>query len=208
MLLTRTPILIAAALALTLAACGDDAADNASVDPPAVVTSPETTPDVTDPSETTHDEMSESSEATHEEMGDVLAVAMERTDLSTFIAALGASGGMDGFHGDGPFTIFAPTNDAFTEYLGMTGMAEADLLADPAGLTALLNNHVVTGDDTADMVMAMADQSFTSLAGNPLAVTVNGDIVMINDATVLEYDLHASNGVIHVIDHVLAPPAG
>ncbi len=143
-----------------------------------------------------------------EEMGDVLAVAMERADLSTFIATLGASGGMDGFHADGPFTIFAPTNDAFREYLGMTGMAETDLLADPAALTALLNNHVVAGDDPAEMVMGMADQAFTSLAGNPLNVTVDGEIVMINEATVTEYDLHASNGVIHVIDHVIAPPAG
>ena len=58
------------------------------------------------------------------------------------------------------------------------------------------------------MVMGMAGQSFTSVAGNPLEVVANGDVITINGATITEYDIVASNGVIHVIDTVLAVPAG
>lgn len=135
----------------------------------------------------------------------VVSVVAGRSDLSTLVAAIQAAGLGEALHGEGPFTIFAPTDAAFEAYLGEMGMTAADVLADTAGLTALLQAHVVAGNDDSAMVMSMADQSFTTLAGTSLAVTVDGETVMVGNATVVEYDLQASNGVVHVIDAVLAP---
>ena len=148
------------------------------------------------------DSMAEDSMA--EDTG-VVSVVAGRSDLSTLVTAIQAAGLGEALHGEGPFTIFAPTDAAFEAYLGEMGMTAADVLADTAGLTALLQAHVVAGNDDSAMVMSMADQSFTTLAGTPLAVTVEGDTVMVGNATVVEYDLQASNGVVHVIDAVLAP---
>jgi uncharacterized surface protein with fasciclin (FAS1) repeats len=85
-------------------------------------------------------------------------------------------------------------------------MTQAELFADPAMLQGLLNYHIVNMTEDADMVMAMAGQSFETAAGKPLEVSVDGDIVMVGNATVERYDVAASNGVIHVIDDVLLPP--
>ena len=142
------------------------------------------------------------------DMNDVMSVILGRDDLSILDDALHAAGLNDALHNDGPFTVFAPTNAAFEAYLGEMGMSADDVLADTETLTGLLQAHVVAGTDDSAMVMDMAGQSFTTLAGNELAVVVNGDIVMVGGATVTEYDLSASNGVIHVIDTVLTPPAG
>jgi uncharacterized surface protein with fasciclin (FAS1) repeats len=137
--------------------------------------------------------------------GDVLEVAAARSDVTTFLAALEASGIMNDFHGEGPFTLFIPTDQAFADYVTASGMEQTEIFADPALLTMVLQNHVVAANDPAEVVMEMAGQAFTSAAGNELDVTVEGETVMINDATVLEYDLTASNGVIHIIDTVLVP---
>jgi uncharacterized surface protein with fasciclin (FAS1) repeats len=132
-------------------------------------------------------------------------VAAAEGDLGTFLAALEAAGIMDGLHGDGPFTVFIPTDEAFSAYLSAQGMDQAALFADPAALTALLNNHIVEMLDPAEMVMQMAGQSFTSANGDPLDVVVDGELVTVGGAKVLRYDILASNGVIHVIDGVLIP---
>jgi uncharacterized surface protein with fasciclin (FAS1) repeats len=73
-------------------------------------------------------------------------------------------------------------------------------------LQAILGYHVVTMMEDSEMVMSMDGQTFDTLNGAPLDVTVDGETVLVGDATVVRYDLSASNGVIHVIDTVLIPP--
>jgi uncharacterized surface protein with fasciclin (FAS1) repeats len=75
-------------------------------------------------------------------------------------------------------------------------------------LQSILGYHVVTMMEDSAMVMGMDGQTFTTLSGTPLEVTVDGETVMVGNATILRYDIEASNGVIHVIDAVLVPPAG
>jgi uncharacterized surface protein with fasciclin (FAS1) repeats len=142
-----------------------------------------------------------------DEMNDVMSLIVNRDDLSVLNDAIHATGLQDMFHNDGPFTVFAPTDAAFADYFGEMGMTADDLLGDVDALTALLQAHVVAGSDDSAMVMGMDGQSFTTLAGNELSVSVAGDTVTVGDATVLEYDVTADNGVIHVIDTVLTPPA-
>ncbi|MFN2485747.1 MAG: fasciclin domain-containing protein [Acidimicrobiia bacterium] len=140
-----------------------------------------------------------------EEMGDVLEVAAAEGDLNTFLAALDAAGIMEDFHGDGPFTLFIPTDQAFAAYLAEAGMSQTEVFAGAEMLQAILNHHIVNMMEDAEMVMGMAGQSFTTAGGQPLEVSVEGETVMVGEATVERYDLQASNGVIHVIDTVLIP---
>jgi len=171
-----------ALLALTGIACGEDAA-------------------------TTTAEMMEDTSTTAEMMeGDVLAVATAEGDLGAFLAALEAAGMMEDFHGEGPFTLFIPTDDAFDAYLNESGMTEEQVFAGADMLQSILGHHVVTMTEDSEMVMGMDGQSFTTLNGSPLDVTVDGETVMVGDATIVRYDLSASNGVVHVIDTVLIPP--
>jgi uncharacterized surface protein with fasciclin (FAS1) repeats len=181
----RKTITIGIVAALSLAACGDDDATTADTAPAA-----------------TEDTMSAD---TMSEETDVVSVIAGRDDLTTLVAAIETAGLGDALGGAGPFTIFAPTDAAFEAYFGEMGMTADDVLADAAGLTALLQGHVVAGNDDAAMVMDMADQSFTTLAGTSLAVTVDGDTTMVGNSTIVEYDLAAPNGVVHVIDSVLGP---
>lgn len=180
----RLSILPAVALAAIIGvACGDDGTST-TTQPPAESAAPETLPAV---------------------LGDILAVAEAEGDLGTFLAALDAAGIMDGLHGAGPFTVFIPTDEAFSAYMAQTGMDQAAIFADPAALTELLNFHVVALSEPSEMVMEMAGQSFTAVNGDQLDVVVEGDLVTVGGATVLRYDILASNGVIHVIDAVLIP---
>jgi transforming growth factor-beta-induced protein len=140
-----------------------------------------------------------------QEMGDVLEVAAAEGDLNTFLAALEAAGIMEDFHGEGPFTLFIPTDEAFAAYLADAGMTQAEVFAGAEMLQAILNHHIVPMMEDAEMVMGMAGQSFTTAGGQELEVTVEGETVMVDQATVERYDIHASNGIIHVIDTVLIP---
>ncbi|MEZ5379260.1 MAG: fasciclin domain-containing protein [Acidimicrobiales bacterium] len=157
--------------------------------------------------EMSDDEMSDSmaEEGMAEASGDLLAVAAGRDDLSTLVAAVEAAGLGSALAGDGPFTIFAPNDDAFLDYLGEMGMSVDDALADTTFLSTLLQGHVVEAGDDAAMVAGMVDNPFVSLAGTELPVTVDGGTITIGGAEILETDIFATNGVIHVIDTVLAP---
>jgi len=117
---------------------------------------------------------------------------------------LKAAGLVDTLKGPGPFTVFAPTDDAFKKL--PPGTVE-DLLKpeNKAKLTAILTYHVVAGKMMAAEVVKM--KSLKSVQGSPIKVTVKGDKVMVNKANVVKTDVMASNGVIHVIDAVLMPPA-
>ncbi len=129
---------------------------------------------------------------------DVIAKSESHTTLE---AAITASGLVDALSGDGPFTIFAPTDAAFSAL--PAGTLDA-LLADPGGqLTDILKYHVVSGKvlstDLSDGMMA------GTLFGKDVKVTINADGVFINDARVTVADIMADNGVVHVIDAVLIP---
>lgn len=131
---------------------------------------------------------------------DIVDTAIEAGSFTTLVAAVEAAGLVDTLKGEGPFTVFAPTDEAFAAL--PEGTVEG-LLADPEALAAILTYHVVSG-----AVMS------GDLSNGMIATTVNGaDItimteggVMVNDANVTTADIAASNGVIHVIDAVILPP--
>lgn len=177
-------------LGLVAAACGGEGATTTTAAPAAEETS-------------TTEEMMDEEETMDE---DVLAVAEAEGDLGTFLAATEAAGIMEDFHGEGPFTLFVPTDDAFEAYFESAGMAQEEAFAGGEMLQSILGYHVVTMMEDAEMVMGMDGQTFTTLNGAPLEVSVDGETVMVGEATVLRYDIEASNGVIHVIDAVLTPP--
>ena len=126
--------------------------------------------------------------------------------LSTLVGALQAAGLVDALKGAGPFTLFAPTNRAFA----LIPKAQRDaLMADPAALKSLLSYHVIAGQKI-DAAAAMSMTSPTSpptVEGGTLNVTTRNGRVMVNNATVVRADIQASNGIIHIIDRVLMPPA-
>lgn len=222
---TRTPAALAIVAALALAACGsddnssdDDAASPATTEAMAEDEMTDTTDAMTD-DEMSDDEMTEttddmaddemSDDMSDEEMaaaeGDLLVIASGRDDLTILVAAVEAAGLTGALSGEGPFTIFAPNDEAFMDYLGEMGMTAEDALADTEFLSTLLQGHVVEAGDDSAMVAGMVDNPFVSLAGTELPVTVDGDTITIGGATIVEADIFATNGVIHVIDTVLAP---
>jgi uncharacterized surface protein with fasciclin (FAS1) repeats len=147
------------------------------------------------------DAMAETTDAMAE-AGDLLAVAGD-AEVSTFVAAVEAAGLSDVLAGDGPLTVFAPSNEAFASYLSETGIDEADLLADTDALAALLSGHVVEGEVTAEALVAADGLCLTTVAGTELPVTVDDDSAIVGQATVLDAGHHASNGVVYVVDHVI-----
>jgi len=138
--------------------------------------------------------------AAMEEMS-ILETAEAAGGFTTLIAAVEAAGLTETLEGEGPFTVFAPTDEAFAAL--PEGTVEG-LLEDPEALSNILLYHVVSGAVTSDQVVTL--ESATTAQGSDVAISVEGDSVMINDATVISADIMASNGVIHVIDTVLLPP--
>ena len=135
---------------------------------------------------------------------DIVDTAVAAGTFKTLAAALGAAGLVDTLKGPGPFTVFAPTDDAFAKLPKGT----VDELLKPenkAKLTAILTYHVVAGDVMAADVVKLKEAK--TVNGAMVKVMVNDKTVMINEATVTATDIAASNGVIHVIDSVLLPPA-
>jgi uncharacterized surface protein with fasciclin (FAS1) repeats len=213
---TRTPAALAITAVLVLAACGsdDDAADDAASSPATTeaMSDDEMSDDEMSDDEMSDDEMSDdemSDDMSDDEMaaaeGDLVVVASSRDDLTTLVAAIEAAGLAETLANDGPFTIFAPNDEAFMDYLGEMGMTAEDALADTTFLSTLLQGHVVEAADDSGMVAGMVDNPFVSLAGTELPVTVDGDMITIGGAEIVEADVFATNGVIHVIDTVLAP---
>ena len=127
-------------------------------------------------------------------------------DLSTLVAALDAADLVTTFCGEGEFTVFAPTNDAFAAL--PEGTVEA-LLEDIPALTAILTYHVLAGVVPSSVITGSADAIVAeTLNGADITASVVDGNVMINDAMVIIADIEASNGVVHVIDAVLLPPEG
>ncbi len=130
----------------------------------------------------------------------IVDVAAEAGSFTTLLAAAEAAGLVETLSGEGPLTVFAPTDEAFAAL--PEGTVEG-LLADTDALTAVLTYHVVAG---AVMSGDLSDgMSAATVNGADITIGV-GDAVTVNDATVIAADIEASNGVIHVIDSVLLPP--
>lgn len=132
----------------------------------------------------------------------IVKLASDADNLSTLVTALKAAGLVETLNGEGPFTVFAPTNEAFA------GLPEGTLesLLKPENkneLTSILTYHVVPGKVTSD---ALEDgMTAKTVEGSEIMISL-GDNVKVNDATVLKADIQASNGVIHIIDSVILPP--
>lgn len=133
----------------------------------------------------------------------IVEIAAGDDRFETLVTAVQAAGLVDTLQGDGPFTVFAPTDDAFAAL--PAGTLEA-LLADTDTLTKILTYHVVPGKVMAADVVGMNGQEAGTVQGENVMVKVDGGNVMINDANVIITDIEASNGVIHVIDKVIIPP--
>ena len=129
---------------------------------------------------------------------DIVDTAVAAGSFKTLATALGAAGLVDTLKGKGPFTVFAPTDEAFAK------IPKADLdalLKDKAKLTAVLTYHVVPGKVMAKDVKA---GQVKTVQGSSITVTTSGG-VMVDKAKVVKTDIEADNGVIHVIDTVIMP---
>ena len=133
---------------------------------------------------------------------DIVDVAAANGSFSTLVAAVKAAGLVDTLKGDSPFTVFAPTDEAFAKL--PAGTVENLLKSENKDkLTAILTYHVVSGKVMAADVVKL--DSAATVQGQSVNVTTNNGSVMINNANVVMADVKASNGVIHVIDTVLLP---
>ncbi|MCC5890288.1 MAG: fasciclin domain-containing protein [Alkalibacterium sp.] len=133
--------------------------------------------------------------------GTIVDIAVGNDDFSILVSALQRAELVETLQGDGPFTVFAPTNEAFADLLEALDITAEELLAQP-DLANVLLYHVVAGEVFAE-----------NLEDGMEAETVNGEMVtfdlsgdpMVNDSNIIQTDIEASNGVIHVIDSVLVP---
>jgi uncharacterized surface protein with fasciclin (FAS1) repeats len=134
---------------------------------------------------------------------DIVDTAVAAGQFKTLAAALTAAGLVDTLKGPGPFTVFAPTDEAFAKLPAGT----LDNLLKPENkdkLTAILTYHVVPGEVMASDVVNLKNAK--TVNGKMLNFSKMGDKVMANDATITTTDIVASNGVIHVVDSVILPP--
>ncbi len=176
--------------AIVLAACAPAAAPEPA---------PEPTPM---PMEETEDEPMEEpeEEAMPEPLGTIVDIAVADGRFETLVTAVTEAGLAETLSGDGPFTVFAPTDDAFAKL--PEGTVEA-LLEDIPALTDILLYHVVSGEVLAEAVVSL--ESAETLLGENVAIKVEDGKVFINESEVIITDIMADNGVIHVIDTVLLP---
>ena len=137
--------------------------------------------------------------ATSVSAADIVDTAVSAGQFNTLVQAVKAAGLVDTLKGDGPFTVFAPTDAAFAKL--PAGTIEA-LLNDKQKLTQILTYHVVPGKVTAAQVKP---GDVKTVQGQSLRVRADGGTVMVNNARVTKTDIMASNGVIHVIDTVVLP---
>ena len=139
-----------------------------------------------------------------ETVGDIVAVASGNESFSTLVAAVGAAGLVETLQGAGPFTVFAPTNDAFSKLPEGT-VAELLKPENKDQLVKILTYHVVPGRVKAKDVVKLSNAK--TLEGSDVDISVKDGKVMVNNAEVIKADIPCKNGVIHVIDAVLLPKA-
>ena len=135
-------------------------------------------------------------------MHDIIDTAVAAGNFKTLAAALTAAGLIETLKGAGPFTVFAPSDEAFAKL--PAGTVEG-LLNDIPALTSILTYHVVSGKVIAADVMTMDGQSATTVNGAPIGITINDGVHLNASAKVIATDIECTNGVIHVIDTVIMP---
>jgi uncharacterized surface protein with fasciclin (FAS1) repeats len=139
---------------------------------------------------------------TKESSRDIVAVASSAGRFNTLVAAVKSAGLVETLQGKGPFTVFAPTDEAFAKL--PKGTIDA-LLADKEKLAAILTYHVVAGKVMAADIVKMGGATPATVNGEAVDVTLRGGKVYVDGARVITADIQASNGVIHVIDSVILP---
>lgn len=178
----------------------DEAAEDATdVVEEAANTSEEDAEEMVDEAAEEVDAAAEDAAAAIDERSAAIAQVLRDNDLESLASAVEQVDATE-LLGDGEFTFFAPNDAAFLE---LDADQLADLLSNPAELTAVLQNHVVT-----DLIDSSALGGLTEVemeSGNTVTVTVSGDTIMVGDATVVNPDVDAADGVIHVVDSVLLP---
>jgi uncharacterized surface protein with fasciclin (FAS1) repeats len=192
----RTSLVAAVAgIALLGAACSDDDATDEGSD-----STEETTTTTTEATTTTagEDESAASGDT-------IVEVAAGNEDFSTLVQLVTDAGLAETLSGEGPFTVFAPTDAAFEAVPAETLEA---LAADPQGaLTEVLTLHVVPGEVTAADAAGLVGQCVETVNGGKLKIEQSGDTLTIGGATISATDVEAGNGVIHVIDSVITAPS-
>jgi uncharacterized surface protein with fasciclin (FAS1) repeats len=177
----KMTVLVTASALTFLAACGDD--------------------ESTVPTEAPATEAPATEAPATEELGDIVAVASGAGSFSTLVAAVEAAGLVETLQGEGPFTVFAPTDEAFAAL--PAGLLDKLLMPENKDLLAkILTYHVVAGKVMAADVMA---GEVATVEGQNITLGTEGGVT-VNGANVVTADVEASNGVIHVIDAVILPP--
>ncbi|MGC6401757.1 fasciclin domain-containing protein [Sphingomonas sp. FW199] len=208
------------AFALTAAAANAQQAEPqapAQTEAPAPTTTADPATTTTAPADTTTQTAQPAAPATADAAapgGTIVDAAVATPTLSTLVTAVQAAGLADTLKGPGPFTVFAPTNEAF----GRLAPGTVDTLLKPenkATLSGLLTYHVVAGElDSAKLVEQLkannGSVTLTTVAGQPLTATLENNAIILTDANgnksyVTQYDVKQANGVVHVVNGVLIP---
>jgi uncharacterized surface protein with fasciclin (FAS1) repeats len=144
--------------------------------------------------------------AEEREEKDIVEIAAGNKMFSKLVAAVKAAELVDTLKGPGPFTVFAPTDEAF-EALGEETLKA--VLADKKKLTAILTYHVISSKVPSGAAIGLAkdEKSAKTVNGAEIKLTLDGKTLKVNEARVIKADIMAKNGVIHVIDKVILPPA-
>ncbi len=132
---------------------------------------------------------------------DIVQTAINAGNFTTLVTALTVADLVSALEGDGPFTVFAPTDEAFKK---LPKDALNNLLKDKEALKNVLLYHVVSGDITSKQITKLNEAK--TLNGSDVKIKVDDGKVMVNNSQVVGADVIASNGIIHVIDTVLLPP--
>ncbi len=184
-------VAVLAGVALIGAACSDDDTDSES----------STT---TEAEETTTTEAASSDDAGSEDPGTIVDIAVGNEDFSTLVTAVTEAGLVETLSGEGPYTVFAPTNAAFDAL--PEGTLDS-LLEDPSGaLTEILQLHVIAGEVDSAAAAAAVGTCVETLGGEVKVEEADGGLT-IGGAPISTTDLEASNGIIHVIDAVIVEPS-
>ncbi len=139
----------------------------------------------------------------HKKAADIVDTAVAANQFNTLVAAVKAAGLVDTLKGDGPFTVFAPTDEAFSKLPGGT----VESLLEPKNrklLQTILTYHVIPGKVTAGDILGKRLEADTA-SGKKVTIDATGGEVRIDTARVIRADIMTANGVIHVIDRVITP---
>lgn len=198
----RLVSLLAALLLLTACSTAEEAGETVSEPAEAETSEAVVEEETSEPAAEETGEPEADTDAGAAEDQTIAEFAAENPSFGTLVQALEAAGIMDQLEQQGPLTVFAPNDEAFSQ-LNQDDLTA--LLADPAQLTDILEYHIVEGEALSSDLED--GQTLTTLQGEDLTVSIDGDTVMVDGATVVEPDVEVGNGVIHVIDGVIRPPS-